>query len=153
VLVEVVRPVLRKHGRVLLVPHVEEEEEWQDVRLPVRPVDRATNAEAIIETAGLLVAGSPSHAKAILQAKLTTTPGAVHLIANATLLAGKTSKSVTFNWEWSLDVKSWNTLPSTPLADTIVPNLTLMTSYQFRVSVTVARKTGSFSQPVGLLVQ
>jgi hypothetical protein len=48
--------------------------------------------------------------------------------------------------------QSWNTLASTPLADTIVPNLTLMTSYQFRVSVTVARTTGEWSQSVGLLV-
>jgi hypothetical protein len=43
-------------------------------------------------------------------------------------------------------------VPTTPLADTLVPNLTPMTSYLFRVSVTVSRTTGDWSQPVGLLV-
>ena len=115
-------------------------------------VATAENAAALIELAGLLVAGSASHPKAILQAKLTTTPGVVQLIANASILTGKTSRSVTFNWQWSLDGKTWNSLASTPLADTLVPNLTLMTTYQFRVSATVSRTTGDWSQPVGLLV-
>jgi hypothetical protein len=114
----------------------------------------AENAAALIEAAGLLVAGRSSHPKAILQSQLTSTPGVVHLIANATILVGKSSrKNVTFNWAWSLDGgKTWTLAASTPLADTFVPNLTPMTSYLFRVSVTVSRVTGDWSQPVGLLV-
>ncbi len=112
------------------------------------------NGVALIEAAGLLVAGSPAYAKAVLQAKLTPTPGTVHLVANASILiGGKRSKSVTFHWQWSSDNgKTWNDAGSTPLADTLVPNLTLMTQYQFRVAATVSRSTGAWSQPVGLVV-
>ena len=112
------------------------------------------SAAALIESAGMLVAAKPSHGKPLLQAKLTTTPGVVHLIANATWLVGKScQKNVTFRWQWSSDNgKSWNNVPSTPLADTFVPNLALMTEHQFRVAVTVSRTTGAWSQPVGLVV-
>ncbi len=52
-------------------------------------------AATYIEAAGLKIAGTPAHAKAILEAELTTTPGAVHLIANRSLLVapGKGSRS------------------------------------------------------------
>ncbi len=113
----------------------------------------AENAAALIESAGLLVAGKASFAKPILQAKLTTTPGVVHLIANAKLLLGKKSRNATFNWTWSSDGgKTWNIVPSTPLADTLIANLTPLTQYQFKVSVTVSRTTGAWTDPVGLLV-
>jgi len=127
----------------------------ESLRIYVQGLADAATAEtaaALIESAGMLVARVSSHPKAVLQAKLTTTPGVVKLLANASILAGKTSKSVTFNWQWSLDGKTWNSLASTPLADTLVPNLTLLTTYQFRVSVTVSRTTGDWSQPVGLMV-
>ena len=78
----------------------------------------------------------------------------MHLIANASILVGgRRSKFVTFHWQWSIDGgKTWTDAGSTPLADTLVPNLTLMTPYQFRVAATVSRSTGAWSQPVGLLV-
>ena len=112
------------------------------------------NAGALIEAAGLLVAGRGARAKAVLQASLTPTPGIVHLVANASILVGgRRTKFVTFHWQWSSDNgKTWNDGGSTPLADTLVPNLTLMTLYQFRVAATVSRTTGAWSQPVGLLV-
>jgi len=112
------------------------------------------NAAALIELAGLLVAPKATHQKPILQAKLTTTSGVVHVFANAKLLlGGKKSKSVTFNWAWSSDGgKTWNTVPSTPLADTLIPNLTPQTQYQFRVCVTVSRVTGAWTDAVAIWV-
>jgi len=110
-------------------------------------------AAVLIESAGLLVAGTGAHPKPILQAKLTTMSGVVHLIANYKILVGKKSKNVTFRWAWSSDNgKTWNEVPSTPLADTLIPNLTPMTQYQFRVCVTVSRTTGAWTDPVGLAV-
>jgi hypothetical protein len=112
----------------------------------------APEAIALIELAGLLVAGVPVHLKPLLVAKLTTLPGVVHLVANASLLVKSTSKKVMFNWEWSSDGKVWNTLPSTPLADTQMTGLTAMTTYWFRVSVTISRVNGEWSQPTSVLV-
>ncbi len=107
---------------------------------------------ALIESAGLLVAGIPTHAKAILQPKLTGTQGTVELVANASALIGGTKKKVTFLWQVSQDAKSWTSLPPTPLASTLVPNLAPMSTYWFRVSVTISRTTGAWSQPVSILV-
>jgi hypothetical protein len=112
----------------------------------------APEAIALIESAGLLVAGVPVRIKPLLEAKPTTLPGVVHIIANASLLVKSTSKKVTFNWEWSSDGKVWNALPSTPLADTQMTGLTPMTTYWFRVSVTISRVTGEWSQPTSVML-
>jgi hypothetical protein len=63
----------------------------------------APAATALIELAGLLVAGVPIHVKPFLEAKPTTLPGVVHILANASLLLGSSSKRATFNWQWSTD--------------------------------------------------
>jgi hypothetical protein len=115
----------------------------------------ADNAIALIESAGLLVAAAPRHQKDTLAATLTSTPGLVHLDANASVLAGTAarSKRVQFNWQWSGDSgKTWNDVHSTPHANTDVVGLALMSTYSFRVSCTIAKVTGAWSQPVGLLV-
>jgi hypothetical protein len=115
----------------------------------------AEGAASLIEAAGLLLAKTQSHHKAILTATLTTTPGTVHLVANASALGGKAvhSKKVAFNWQWSSDGgKTWNDAHSTPYANTDLPGLTLMTTYGFRVSVTIAKVAGPWSQAVSLLV-
>jgi hypothetical protein len=111
------------------------------------------SAIALIETAGLLVAGVAGHPKPLLQVKRTTTPGVVHVLVNAGLLLGAdASKKVTFNWQWSADGMTWSTVPSTPFADTYIENLALMTEYSFRVSATVGRVAGAWTDPVRTLV-
>ena len=117
-------------------------------------VDTQTPEEGIatIHAAGLLVKQTKVLLKPLLAAKLTTTPGLVHLVANRLMLCGRTHKAVTFAWQWSLDGKTWTSVPSTPHAKTDVPGLALMTTYWFRVSATVGTKTGEWSQPVSLLV-
>jgi hypothetical protein len=114
----------------------------------------AENAASLILAAGLVVAKSPKRQKVVLAAALTTTPGLVTLAANRSALVAKAdlSKSVTFNWQWSTDGKTWTNAGSTPLASTEIAGLTLMTTYTFRVSVTVSRVTGAWSQPVSIVV-
>jgi hypothetical protein len=115
----------------------------------------AENAAALIEAAGMLVAGVATHQKATLTATLTTTLGVVRLDANASLLKGPAaaSKKVMLNWQMSADSgKTWIDLHSSPYATTDVPGLTLMTTYSFRVSVTIGKTVGAWSQPVSLLV-
>jgi hypothetical protein len=114
----------------------------------------AANGAALIEAAGLLVAAGTGHGKPVLQAKRTAMPGVVWVIANASILTGKPhAKRVTFRWQWSADEgATWNDAPSTPLADTRIGGLALVVEHLFRVSVTVSRTTGPWSQPVRLLV-
>jgi hypothetical protein len=108
------------------------------------------NAIGLIQSAGFEVADVGKHDKPVFQ--VVAGPegsGLVHLIANVGILVGKTSKKVTFNWQWSnTNGASWNDLPSTPLADTYAGPLPLGVTYWFRVSVTIGRKTGEPTQPV-----
>ena len=115
----------------------------------------AVEAAALIEAGGLLVATTAVHKKAALAAKLTTTPGVVHLDANASLLLGPAAahKKATFNWQWSGDAgKTWNDARSTPYGNTDVAGLALMTTHLFRVSATIGKVTGAWSDAVTLLV-
>ena len=116
---------------------------------------QATAGMAVIENAGLLVAKSSAHGKELLQALLTPVPGRVRLVANASLLTGRvSSKRLTFNWQWRVrGATEWNNVPSTPLADTEIANLPLMTEVWFRVSVTISRATGAWTDAVTLVVQ
>jgi hypothetical protein len=118
-------------------------------------VASAENAVAIIEAAGMRVAATATHQKALLTATLTATPGVVRLDTNASVLTSKAaaSKKVTFNWQWSSDGgKSWNSVSSTPYASTEVTGLTPMATYSFRVSATIGKVTEAWSQAVSLLV-
>jgi hypothetical protein len=114
----------------------------------------AQNAAALIEMAGLLVAETAVHTKPLLAATLTPTPGVVHLEVNASALLGKAdaSKKVTFHWQWSADGKTWNDVRSTPYASTDVEGLALLTTHSFRVSATIGKVAGPWSQAVSLLV-
>ncbi len=116
----------------------------------------AKDATSLILSAGLLVARVVAHQKAALKATLTAAQGTVLLDASRALLVGTAdhSKKVTFNWQWSLDGKTWNSVSSTPVGRTQIPGLTLLSTYSFRVSVTVGKDqvTGPWSQAVSLLV-
>jgi hypothetical protein len=111
-------------------------------------------APAIVTGAAMFVAKAPSTTKPVLQVTLGVQPGTATLRANATMLVGKgVKKRPTFNWQLSIDGgKTWSIAPSTPLAKTVIENLTPMTTYLFRVSATVANIAGEWSQPVSILV-
>jgi hypothetical protein len=112
-------------------------------------------AEAIAAAACMGIAKTPTYAKPVLQAKQGIASGTVTLRANRTLLVGRgVRKTVTFNWEVSADGgKTWTGVPSTPLASTTVIGLTPLVTHAFRVSVTVSKIVGEWSQPVLLLVR
>jgi hypothetical protein len=113
------------------------------------------DATTLIEAAGLLVAQVAKRQKETLTATLTVAPGVVHLAANRAVLVGIAGahKHVTFNWEMSADGgKTWQGLPSGSYASTTVAGLALMTTYAFRVSVTVGNTAGAWSQAVSTLV-
>ena len=115
----------------------------------------AEAATKLIEAAGMVVAKTATRQKGVLAATLTTTPGLVHLAANHTLLVGKANahKKVTFGWEMSVDGgKSWTALPTTAYASTTVSGLTLLSTYAFRVMVTLGTTPGTWSQAVSILV-
>jgi hypothetical protein len=112
------------------------------------------DATTLIEAAGMLVARAATRRKETLTATLTAAPGVVQLAANRTALVGAADahKKVTFNWETSTDGKTWQALPSGAYASTNASGLTLMTTYAFRVSVTVGNTPGAWSQAVSVLV-
>lgn len=112
-------------------------------------------AETYIKAAGMDVAKSPMHSKPVLSAEQGPFPGSAKLVANATLLVGRgVRKRVTFNWQYSADGgKTWTSATSTPLASTLIEGLTPMTTYWFRVSATVSKTPGEWSQAVTLLVR
>jgi len=114
----------------------------------------AENAASLIQSAGLVVAKPGKHQKAVLTASLTTTPGLVTLAANRSVLVGhvSSSKKVMFNWQWSQNGTAWTNLATTTYATTEMPGLTLLSTYMFRVSVTIGKVTGDWSQPVSILV-
>jgi hypothetical protein len=59
---------------------------------------------------------------------------------------------MTFHWQWSSDgSKTWNSVASTPLAQTAIANLG-PGIYAFRVSVTVSDTPGPWSQAVSLTI-
>jgi hypothetical protein len=142
---------VRDTKRELLITSLESERMYVQSLCDASP----EQAVAIATAAAMAIGKIPAHAKPILQAKLGTQSGAVVLVANAGLLVGKgVSKKVTFNWQLSADGgKTWTLCPSTPLANTGIESLTPLTTYAFRVGVTVSKVTGEWSQAVTLLVR
>jgi len=112
-------------------------------------------AAILIKAAGMTIGKVPARAKPVLEAKEGTQPGSVVLSANERLLVGASvHKKTLFNWQMSADGgKTWTALPATPFASTEVTGLTPLTTYAFRVCVTVAKVTGEWSQAVTILVR
>jgi len=112
-------------------------------------------AEALIAAAAMSVAKSPVHTRPVLEAKLGAQSGSVLLRANATLLVGRgVKKHVAYNWQYSADGgKTWTNAPTTPLASTTIDGLTPLTTYSFRVSATVSKSVGAWSQAITILVK
>lgn len=141
---------VRNAKAALLVTALESEETYVQGLCDASP----EQAMELISAAGMQAKKAPLHDKAILQAKLVAgQPGAVQLIGNAALLCAGSKKRPTFNWQSSVDGgKSWATAPSTPHADTVITNLPLGVTAELRVSVTLGKVTGDWSQAVAILV-
>jgi hypothetical protein len=110
-------------------------------------------AVVTLQAGGVLVATVGSRVKGILEIKQGPTAGSVMLDANVALLTADLKGKFFFNWEWTLDGKTFTTLPSTPNHTTSVAGLTPLTSYGFRVSVTAdGGIPGTWSQIIYYLV-
>jgi hypothetical protein len=142
---------VRNAKRDVLITSLESERMYVQSLCDANP----EQAETLIAAAAMVAAKSPLHAKPVLAAHQGPVPGSAKLVANATLLVGRNArKRVTYNWQLSADGgKTWTLLPSTPLASTIAEGLTPLTTYSFRVSATVSKTPGEWSQAVTLLVR
>ncbi len=142
---------VRNAKRVVLVTSLESWRMYVQTLCDANP----EQAESIIAAAGMAVGKVPLHAKPVLGAKPAATSGSVVLEANANLLVGRgVKKRAAYNWQYSADGgKTWTNAPSTPLASTTIEGLTPMTVYSFRVSATVSKTVGAWSDAVTLLVR
>ncbi len=110
-------------------------------------------AETIIQAASMRAVRPGVFHKELLSLTNSVTSGTVLLDANASLL-DSTSRLKTYNWESTLDGKTFNAMPSTPTGKTSLANLTPLTIVGFRVSVTVNKQPqGPWSQVVTILVR
>jgi hypothetical protein len=114
------------------------------------------NAENYAALAGMKIAAVRAYAKPILQAALTTVPGFVSVVANASQLftpGKKKSTKKTYLWRASPDGgKTFITGDPTPVAHGLFPNLALGTVFGFQVAVKDSTGTSEWSQAVSILV-
>ncbi len=119
--------------------------------------DKATTYDqgvAVLQAGGVVVAGVAQRQKQVIEIKQGPTSGSVALDANVAMLTAGLKGKFSFNWQSTLDGKSFSTLPSTPNHLTTVGNLTPLTSVGFRVSVTDAKGVmGEWSQTMYFLVR
>jgi len=106
-----------------------------------------TNAEAIITSASYSVRKPRTGTKQDLVAKLGTASGSVKLMAKS---AGARAA---YDWQWSLDQKTWAELPQTMQAKTTMTATTIAVVYYFRYrSLTPKGGMSDWSQIVSLIV-
>jgi hypothetical protein len=111
-------------------------------------------AVATLEAGGVVVALVTTYVKPILGVTQGPTSGTAELDAYANVLTADLKGRFFFNWQSTVDGKTFVNLPSTPKHTTTVANLTPLTSYGFRVSVTDADGgIGEWSQVVYFLVR
>jgi hypothetical protein len=106
------------------------------------------NAESIIGSAGMSIRKVTLHDKAALGVKQGSVSGTVTLSAKAA------AKKAAYNWQYSLDQKTWTSLPQTLVAKTGVSGLTAGSIYYFRdQSLTPKGGESDWGQVVSLLVK
>lgn len=114
------------------------------------------HAIAIIQNAGLLVAGLPLRAKPVLALALGKQSGSVHCDANVGQLAGpgKIHRARFFNWEYTVDGGvSFITATPSPTGKTTLHNLAPLTTVGVRVNLHDLTGPGPWSQVVTILVR
>ena len=105
-----------------------------------------SNAEAIIQSAGMAVRRRTLHDKAALAVKVGSVSGTVTLAAKAA------APRASYFWQYSTDQKTWTNVPPTLKAKTGVAGLTLGIVYYFRVQALTKTALGDWGQIVSLLV-
>jgi hypothetical protein len=115
-------------------------------------------AVALIQNAGFIVGDPQLHAKPLLGLKLGKLSGTVIATANVGLLVAgaqlaKPNAFRFFNWQSTLDGKTFANLPSTTKGTTTLTNLTPLTTVGVRVNLNTDDGPGEWSQVVYILVQ
>jgi hypothetical protein len=106
-----------------------------------------SNAEAIIQSAGMDLRKVTFRDKATLAVKQGSVSGTVKLAAKAV------AKRAAYDWQYSTDQKTWTSLPQTLQAKTGVSALTSGTTYYFRFQALTMTGMEDWSQPQALLVK
>jgi hypothetical protein len=105
------------------------------------------HAEAIILSAGMFVKKVTPRQKNTFKATQGSVSGLVLLVAAHAAI------KASYVWQWSLDMKSWTTLPQTMVAKTELSGLTPATVYYFRYRAVTKAGEGDWSQIISLLVK
>jgi hypothetical protein len=106
----------------------------------------STNAAAIISAAGFAIRKPSVQHKQLLAAKQGPVPGAVVLMAKAV------APKANYDWQWSLDQKTWTDVPSTLVARTSVASLSTAVIHYFRFRARTKAGQGDWSDVVTLIV-
>ena len=106
-----------------------------------------SDAEAIIESAGLTIRKVTARSKPALAAKQGSVSGTVTIAAKAV------AKRAVYTWEYSTDQKTWTSVPQTIQSKTGVAGLAAATTYYFRVQPVTPAGVGDWSQTVVLIVK
>jgi hypothetical protein len=140
-----------RNAKALLV--VMATESWETFLQGLCDASPAT-AGQLIAAGGMFVRGTGKRVKALLGLSLVPgQPGTVAANANGTLLTGGSRKRPMFNWETSGDGgKTITNGGSTPHVQTTFANVPLLSTLYVRVSVTLGKTTGDWSQWVSVLV-
>jgi hypothetical protein len=112
------------------------------VEVQASPAD----ATAVIESAFMSVKKASRRAKPELNAKSTGLSGTVALDAKAV------AAHATYYWEYSLDQKTWMSVPETLKASTVISGLASAQTYYFRFRALTRGGPRDYSQVVSLLV-
>jgi hypothetical protein len=106
-----------------------------------------STAESVITGAGFAVRKTASRTKAPLEVEQGSLSGSVKLVAKAV------ARRASYEWQYSLDQKTWTEAPSTLQAKTVIVGLTPATTYYFQVRPVIKGGQGNWGQMVSFLVK
>ena len=110
-----------------------------------------SSAATIAAMAGMALGAVGSRTKAVLAARVGTVSGLALLAANAGLLS-QSKRQKFYEWQYTLDGKSWLSAPTTSVAKTSIAGLPPLTIVGFRVRATDSRTIGEWTQTVTLVI-
>ncbi len=103
-------------------------------------------AATIIESAGMSIRQIAARSKAILAAAMAlVTPGEV-------LVRAKAVRGAAYEWQYSLDGKTWLAMGTTTVANTSLLGMTVGTTVSFRFRTTVKKTTSDWVPPISFFV-
>jgi hypothetical protein len=105
-----------------------------------------TTAESVIQSAGMSVRKVTLHNRAPIAVSQGTPAGTAHLVAKSA------SRRASYEWQYSIDQKTWTNAPSTLQAKTNISGLTVGTTYFFRVRPVLATGEQNWTPLVSIVM-